>query len=100
LQPFLQGAVFGGELADALLERGVLGGDPLRGLLGPFLFQVAELAREVRDPVPLGADLGVGGVQGGLGVERAFPPACLLLCVCLGQRLRPPLGGTGNSLAN
>jgi hypothetical protein len=31
-QPVLEGLVVVGELADALLERGVLGGQPLRGL--------------------------------------------------------------------
>jgi hypothetical protein len=43
LQPFLQGAVLDSELKDALLESDVLGGDPLRGLLGPFVFQTADL---------------------------------------------------------
>lgn len=43
LQPFLQGAVLDCELEDALLESDVLGGDPLRGLLGPFVFQTADL---------------------------------------------------------
>jgi hypothetical protein len=43
LQPFLQGAVLDSELEDALLESDVLAGDPLRGLLGPFVFQTADL---------------------------------------------------------
>jgi hypothetical protein len=52
---------------DALLERCVLGSDPLRAALGPFVYQVADLAREGRDPVALSADLGVGGAHGRLG---------------------------------
>src|SRR6266508_3384319 len=52
LEPFVEGAVVGGELADALLERGVLGGDPLDGLLGPFGFQVPDLAEELADCCP------------------------------------------------
>jgi len=43
LEPLVEGAVVGGELADALLEGGVLGGDPGDGLLGPLGFEVAVL---------------------------------------------------------
>jgi hypothetical protein len=46
-----------GEVPDALLERCVLGSDPLRAALEPFVYQVADLAREGRDPVALNADL-------------------------------------------
>jgi NAD(P)-dependent dehydrogenase (short-subunit alcohol dehydrogenase family) len=49
LQAFFQGPVLLGELADALLEGGVLGGGPLRCLLGPFVFQVADLP--MRTPI-------------------------------------------------
>ena len=41
LEAFVQGAVVGGELAETLLECGVLGGDVLDRVLGPFGFQVA-----------------------------------------------------------
>ena len=73
-QAFLQGAVVGGELADVLLEGGVLGGDPLDGLFGPFGLQVADLAEEFADAGALGEDLRVGGLEGVLGVERPLPP--------------------------
>src|ERR1035441_7540593 len=56
-QSFFQGPVVLGELSDALLERGVLGGDPLRGVLGEILFQVADLAHEDGHAAPLGADV-------------------------------------------
>jgi len=60
LEPFVEGAVVGAELADALLERGVLGGDPLDGLFGPLGFQVPDLAEKFADAGALGGDLGVG----------------------------------------
>jgi hypothetical protein len=56
-----------GEVPDALLERRVLGGDPLRAVRGPSVYQVADLAHEGRDPVALSADLGASGVHGRLG---------------------------------
>jgi hypothetical protein len=43
LEPLGEGAVIGGELPDALLVRGVLGGDPLDGLLGDATSGVTEL---------------------------------------------------------
>src|SRR6266498_3767065 len=61
LESFVENAVVGGELADTLLQGGVLGGDPLDGFLGPFGFQVADLAEEFADAGALGEDLGVGG---------------------------------------
>jgi len=45
MQPFLQDRVVLGEVPDALLERGVPGSDPLRAVLGPFVYQVADLAQ-------------------------------------------------------
>jgi hypothetical protein len=47
LQPFFEGPVVLGELADALFERGVLGGDPLDGVLGEFVFGVTQLPKEL-----------------------------------------------------
>ena len=85
-EPFVEGAVVGGELADALFERGVLGGDPLDGLLGPFGLQVADLAEEFADAGALGEDLGVGGLEGVFGVQRAFAPGRLALVVLVGER--------------
>jgi hypothetical protein len=73
LEFLLEGAVPGGERADALLERGVLGGDPLDGFLGPFGLQVADLAEELADTGALGEDLGVGGLERVFGVQCAFP---------------------------
>jgi hypothetical protein len=61
LEAFVEGAIVGGELADTLLQGGVLGGDPLDGFLGSFGFQVADLAEEFADAGALGEDLGVGG---------------------------------------
>lgn len=78
LQPFVQGPVVGGELPYSLFERGVLGGDALDGLLGPFGFQVPDLAQEISDAGALGDDLGAGGLQGVFGVEGAFPPGRFL----------------------
>lgn len=63
LEPFVEGAVVGRQLADPLFEGGVLGGDPLEGLLGPFGLQVAELAEEFAETDALGEDLGVGGLE-------------------------------------
>jgi hypothetical protein len=73
-QPFREGAVVGGELADTLLHRGVHGGDPLDGLAGKFGFSIAELAEQLPDAGALGVDLGVGGLERVFGVERPFPP--------------------------
>ncbi|MEJ8654522.1 hypothetical protein WKI65_42435 [Streptomyces sp. MS1.AVA.3] len=60
LQPLVEGAIVSGQLADPPLERGVLGSDPLDGLLGPFGLQVTDLAEKFTDAGALGEDLGVG----------------------------------------
>ncbi|WP_158888102.1 hypothetical protein [Amycolatopsis anabasis] len=76
-QGLLHVAVVGGELAEALLERGVLRGDPLDGFLGPFGLQVADLGEEFADAGALGEDLDVGGFEGVLGVSaRSRQVAC------------------------
>jgi hypothetical protein len=72
-QALLQGAVVGGELAHALLEGGVLRGDPLDGFFSSFGLQVADLTEEFADAGALGEDLGVGGFEGVLGVEGPLP---------------------------
>src|SRR6266571_1788094 len=59
-ESFVQGPVVGGELPYSLLEGGVLGGDALDGLLGPFGFQVPDLTQEISDAGALRDDLGVG----------------------------------------
>ncbi|HET9970728.1 MAG TPA: hypothetical protein VFQ68_21005 [Streptosporangiaceae bacterium] len=79
LEFLLEGAVAGGESADALLERGVLGGDPLDGLLGPFGLQVPDLAEELADAGALDGDLVMGGLERVLGVERPLAPGGLAL---------------------
>ena len=89
-QPFVQGPVVGGELPYSLFERAVLGGDVLDGLLGPFGLQVPDLAQEFSDAGALRDDLGVGGLQGVFGVERAFPPGRFLPGVLGGQVLGSP----------
>lgn len=55
-QSFLQRSVVLRELPDALLERGVLGGDSFDGVLGYFVFQVAELSHEDGDAGSLDLD--------------------------------------------
>ena len=49
LESFVEGAVVGGELLQALLERGVLGRDALDRVLGPVRFEVADAAEEFTD---------------------------------------------------
>ena len=60
---FVENAVVGAELADALFECVVLGGDPLDGILCPFGFQIADTPEEFADAGALGVDLGVGGLK-------------------------------------
>src|SRR5712691_10990063 len=81
LEPFFERPVVLGELADALLERGVLGIDPLDGVVGEFAFGVAELPEQLSDAGALGAYLGAGGFQGVFGVERPLAPRRLGLSV-------------------
>src|SRR6516225_6400306 len=81
LEFLLEGAVAGGERADALLERGVLGGDPLDGFLGPFGLQVPDLAEELADAGALGGYLVVGGLEGAFGVQRPLTPGGLAFVV-------------------
>jgi hypothetical protein len=49
LRLFGETAVAGGELADTLLERSVLGGGPLNSLAGEFAFGVAGLIEQLPD---------------------------------------------------
>ncbi|OJF15142.1 hypothetical protein BG844_06050 [Couchioplanes caeruleus subsp. caeruleus] len=65
LESFVEGPVVGGELADALLESGVLDGDPMDGLLGPFGLQVADLTEKFTDPGPLLHSARLGPRTGG-----------------------------------
>jgi hypothetical protein len=95
LQPLIEGPVVGGELAEALFEGGVLGGDPLDGFLGPLGLQVADLAKEFTDAGALGGDLGVGGLERVLGVECPLAPGRLGFVVGVDERLDPPLAGFG-----
>jgi hypothetical protein len=41
--------VVGAELAHALFEGGVLGGDPLNSILCPFGFHIADVAKKLAD---------------------------------------------------
>ena len=91
LESFLQGTVVLGELADALFEGGVLGGDLADDLRCPFAFGIAGLPHEGGYAVALGADLGERGLQCGLGVEGAFPPGRLLRVV-VGRGTLPGAG--------
>ncbi|MBP2047817.1 hypothetical protein J2Z21_000739 [Streptomyces griseochromogenes] len=83
LESLVEGAVVDGELADALFEGGVLGGDPLDGALGPLSSHIAYLAEEFAAPSALGEDLGVGGFEGVLGVQGAFAPGPFAFVVLL-----------------
>ncbi len=76
-QALAQRAVLVGELADAVVQGGVLRGDPLGGPGAEGRFQVADRSGELADPAALGEDLGVRAAEGVLGVERSFPPGCL-----------------------
>lgn len=67
-EAFVEGAVVGGELPDALFECGVLGGDALDRILSPLGFQVSDAAEEFSDTRALGEDFGVG-FECVLGVE-------------------------------
>lgn len=73
LEPFLKDPVVLGELVDPLLEDAVLGSELLGGLARAVLFEVAELAHQRPDPRPLGADLGVCGLERVLSVQRGRP---------------------------
>jgi hypothetical protein len=73
-ESFVERAVVGGELTDALFQGGVLGGDPLDVILCPFGFQVADAAEEFANTGALGADLGVGRLERVLGVESPLTP--------------------------
>ena len=77
LEAFVEGAVVGGELPDALFEGGVLGGDPLDGFLSPYGFQITDLAEKFTDAGALGEDLGMGGLEGLLGVKGPLAPGRL-----------------------
>ena len=49
LQAFFQGALPGGEVADALPERSVLGAEPAGGVAVVLVLGVAELAEQLAD---------------------------------------------------
>src|SRR5664279_5438266 len=51
------------------------------GVLCPLRVDVADAAEEFADADALGEDLGVGGLERVLGVERPFTPGCFLLLV-------------------
>jgi hypothetical protein len=68
-ETFVERAFVGGERAHALFECGVLGGDPLDGILWPFGFQIADAPEEFADASSLSEDLGVGGLECVLSVE-------------------------------
>jgi hypothetical protein len=54
-------------------------------LLGPFGFQVADLAEELADAAALGGDLCVRHLECVLGVQSAFTPGCLAFVVLVGE---------------
>jgi hypothetical protein len=77
VEAFAQCAVLAGELADAVVQGGVLRGDALRGAGAEGCFEVADRSGELADPAALGQDLGVRVAEGVLGVECSFPPGGL-----------------------
>ncbi|MGW4886440.1 hypothetical protein [Streptomyces murinus] len=89
-------AVSGRQPADSLFECGVLGGDPLDGLLDPLDLQVPDLAGEFADAGSLGEDLGVSGLERVRGVQRAYWPGRLALTVVVSEQLGPALAGLGH----
>ena len=76
--------------------RRALGGDPFDVLLDPLGLEVMDLAKEFPDAGPLGEDLGVGGLERVLGVQRTFAPDCLALVVLVGKHLTPAFAGLGH----
>ncbi|MGE7439388.1 hypothetical protein [Kitasatospora sp. NPDC001175] len=52
--------MFAGHLLDAVLEGAVLGNEDLDGFAGDHLVEVADLAHEFADSLPLGQDLPLG----------------------------------------
>src|SRR4029453_19030123 len=74
VQLLLQAPVVVGELAYALLERGVLLSEALRGAFGVLGLRVGDLPEEDADPFPLGVNLDVGGLEGVLGVKGTLAP--------------------------
>jgi hypothetical protein len=85
LEAFVKGAVVVGELADALLEGGVLGGDPLDGFLGPFGFQVAYLTEKFADAGALGEDLDSVGAAFALAAAALWA-VYIVFSACTGRR--------------
>jgi hypothetical protein len=73
LEPLGELLVISGELPVLLAERPVLDGDPLDGVGGKVDFEVADAAQELADLVSLLADLGVGRLEGVLGVSGRGP---------------------------
>lgn len=84
LQLVFRCTLVAGELAEPLLECGVLGGEPLERVVVALVLGIAELAEQFADAGALGADLGVSGLEGLLGVERPLPPGCLGMVVAVG----------------
>jgi hypothetical protein len=72
-QPFGHGLVLVGQLAVLLFQCGVLGDQPLDGVGGEVVFQVADAAQEFADVTALGADLCVRCGECVFGVECVFP---------------------------
>jgi hypothetical protein len=83
LQAFFQSPLLCGEVADALLERGVVGGEPLGGVAVVLTMGVAELAEQAADAGALDADLGVRGFERLLGVQRPLLPGRLRLGIAV-----------------
>lgn len=96
LEVLVKRAVSGRQPADSLFECGVLGGDPLDGLLDPLNLQVPDLAGEFADAGSLGEDVGVSGLERVRGVQRAYWPGRRALAVVVSEQLGPALAGLGH----
>ncbi|WP_406480646.1 hypothetical protein [Streptomyces sp. NBC_01615] len=70
------------------VSGGVLGGQPLDGFAGDHLVEVAELAHELADVLPLGKDHFLSAGQLAFGVEGSLPPGRFDPVVFLARALR------------
>jgi hypothetical protein len=91
LQLFFHCTLVAGELAEPLLKSGVFGGEPLECVVVMLALGVAETAEQLADAGALGADLGVGGLECLLGVQRPLLPGRLGLVFAVSLVVLPPV---------
>jgi hypothetical protein len=86
-QSVLEPLVVLAELANLMLERGVLGDDPLGAVAGKVLFQVPDPAEESGDGVALPGDFGVGDLQAMRSIEEIGRGKDEIQCALLVSRV-------------